>query len=255
LISKLGDRCGLIHQKDMPAGLSPVNILESINPNKEIGMSDFYPLFTDDSFAEIGQGMMDIRGIVEAAVRWTKSEFVIVEQDVKARSELESITISYQALAKIMDIPLITPKSLHVGIVGTGEIAQVVHLPLLAAMSDKYKIAALCDVSQHSLQFNGEKYGVTNLYTDVKEMVKQEDLDVIFVLNSDEYHAEAAIEAANAGKHVLIEKPMALTLSDADAIIEAEKRNDVKIMVGYMWRYAPALEAAVKEIGGLEAGP
>ncbi|WP_419875409.1 Gfo/Idh/MocA family oxidoreductase [Candidatus Pristimantibacillus sp. PTI5] len=252
-IQKLGDRCGLIHQKDMPASMAPVNIFESINPNKEIDMTDFYPLFTEDSFSEIGQGVMDIQGIVKAAERWTKTEFVIVEQDVTARSELESITISYKALAKIMDIPPITPKPLHVGIVGTGEIAQVVHLPLLAAMSDKYKIAALCDVSQHSLQFNGEKYNVTNLYTDVKEMVKQEDLNVIFILNSDEYHAEAAIEAANAGKHVLIEKPMALTLSDADAIIEAEARNDVKIMVGYMRRYAPALEAAVKEIGGLDS--
>lgn len=252
-IQKLGDRCGLIHQKDLPASITPVNLFESINPNKEIGMSDFYPLFTEDSFSEIGQGVMDIRGIVEVAERWTKTEFVIVEQDVTARSELESITISYKELAKIMDIPPITPKPLFVGVVGTGEIAQVVHLPLLAAMSDKYKIAALCDVSQNSLQFNGEKYNVTNLYTDIKEMVKQEDLDVIFVLNSDEYHAEAAIEAANAGKHVLIEKPMALTLSDADAIIEAEARNDVKIMVGYMRRYAPALEAAVKEIGGLDS--
>jgi predicted dehydrogenase len=140
---------------------------------------------------------------------------------------------------------------LNVGIVGTGEVAQVIHLPILATMPDKYCIAALCDISEESLAYNGKKYNVDNLYTDAKEMVQQPNLDVIFVLNSDEYHAEVAIEAANAGKHVLIEKPMALTLADADAIIEAKNRNQVKMLVGYMRRYAPAFEAAVKEIGGL----
>ncbi|ANY65496.1 oxidoreductase [Paenibacillus sp. BIHB 4019] len=145
-------------------------------------------------------------------------------------------------------------KILNIGVVGTGEIAQTVHLPLLEAMSDKFRIAALCDVSEESLAYNGEKFRVpsANWYTDAKALVKQKDIDVVFVLNSDEYHAEVAIDAANEGKHVLIEKPMALTLKDADAIIEAKNKNNIKIMVGYMRRYAPALEAAVKEIGGLE---
>lgn len=141
---------------------------------------------------------------------------------------------------------------LNVGIVGTGEVAQVIHMPILAAMPDKYRITALCDVSKESLAYNGKKYGVDNLYTDAKELVRQKDLDVVFVLNSDEYHAEVAVDAANEGKHVLIEKPMALTMADADAVIEAKNKNKVKVMVGYMRRYATAFEAAVKEIGGLD---
>ena len=143
-------------------------------------------------------------------------------------------------------------KVLNVGIIGTGEVAQTVHLPILAAMPDKFRIAALCDISKESLAYNGEKYEVENLYTDAKDLVKQQDLDVVFVLNSDEYHAEVAVDAANEGKHVLVEKPMALTMADADAVIEAKNRNNVKVMVGYMRRYAPAFEAAVKEIGGLD---
>jgi predicted dehydrogenase len=145
-------------------------------------------------------------------------------------------------------------KVLNVGIVGTGEVAQVIHLPILESMPDKFRIAALCDVSEESLAYSAEKYKVAPnyLYTDAKELVKQKDLDVVFVLNSDEYHAEVAVDAANEGKHVLIEKPMALTMADADAIIEAKNKNNVKVMVGYMRRYAPAFEAAVREIGGLD---
>ncbi len=141
---------------------------------------------------------------------------------------------------------------LKVGIVGAGEVAQVIHLPILEAMSDKYQVVALCDVSEKALQFCGRKYNVENLFTDVKELVKLSEIDAVFVLNSDEYHADAAIAAVNEGKHVFIEKPMTLTMKDANSIIEAKNRCQVHVMVGYMRRYAPAFEAAVKEIGGLD---
>jgi len=75
---------------------------------------------------------------------------------------------------------------------------------------------------------------------------------VLFVLNSDEYHADCAIAAADNKKHVLIEKPMCLTEMEADAIIDAKHRNGVKIMVGYMRRYTASFLEAVKEIGGMD---
>jgi predicted dehydrogenase len=143
-------------------------------------------------------------------------------------------------------------KVLKVGIIGLGEVAQVIHLPVLASMPERYKIAALCDISPKLVQYMGEKYGVGNLYTEASELVKQDDLDVVFVLNSDEYHAECAIAAANHKKHVFIEKPMCLTEAEADAIIEAQRRNNVKMMVGYMRRYAASFVEAVKQIGGLD---
>lgn len=141
---------------------------------------------------------------------------------------------------------------LNVGIIGLGEVAQVIHLPVLESMPGKFRIAALCDVSPKLLAYMGEKYRVDKLYAEASELVKQADLDVVFVLNSDEYHAECAIAAADHKKHVLIEKPMCLTEAEADAIIEAQRRNNVKIMVGYMRRYASSFALAVKEIGGLD---
>jgi predicted dehydrogenase len=143
-------------------------------------------------------------------------------------------------------------KVLNVGIIGLGEVAQVIHLPVLESLPQLYRISAICDISPKLVAHLGEKYRVDNQYTKASELVKQEDLDIVFVLNSDEYHAECAIAAADNKKHVLIEKPMCLTEAEADAIMEAQTRNHVKMMVGYMRRYASSFVEAVKEIGGFE---
>ncbi len=143
-------------------------------------------------------------------------------------------------------------KKLNVGIIGLGVVAQTVHLPILESLSSKYKIRALCDISEQLLEKLGEQYRVKNLYTDAIELTKQEDLDLVFVLNSDEYHTDCVVSAAENKKHVLVEKPMCLTLADADKIIEARDKNNVQVMVGYMRRFAPAFIEGVEEVKKLE---
>ncbi|WP_461671286.1 Gfo/Idh/MocA family oxidoreductase, partial [Mycobacterium tuberculosis] len=90
---------------------------------------------------------------------------------------------------------------MNVGIIGLGEVAQVIHLPVLELYPDRFRIHALCDISPTLVREMGAKYKVDHLYGEALELVKQPDLDVVFVLNSDEYHAECAIAAADAGKH------------------------------------------------------
>lgn len=75
-------------------------------------------------------------------------------------------------------------------------------------------------------------------------------IDVVFILSTHEYHAEQVIAAANAGKHVLTEKPMAQTLEEADAIEDARVKNGVVVFVGYMRRYATALDRLKEAIKG-----
>lgn len=77
-------------------------------------------------------------------------------------------------------------------------------------------------------------------------------IDVVLVLTADQFHAEHVIAAANAGKHVLIEKPMAQTEAEADAIEKARVDNGVVVFVGYMRRYATALERLKEAIKGKE---
>jgi predicted dehydrogenase len=139
-------------------------------------------------------------------------------------------------------------KRVKVGVVGLGEVAQIIHLPILQAMRDRYEIGAVCDVSPGLLQAVGDQYGVARRYDTVEDLVAQADLDAVFILNSDEYHAEHTVLAARNGKHVLVEKPMCLTLREAEEIISARDEAGVQVMVAYMRRYAPAFVQAVDEV-------
>ncbi len=140
-------------------------------------------------------------------------------------------------------------KVLRVGIVGCGEIAQVGHLPLLQELP-YLKVTALCDLSEKILNYLGPMYNVENLYTNYHDLVKSEDVDIVLVTNKD--HAPITIAAMNAGKHVFCEKPMCFNLEEADAIIEAEKANGVKYMVGMMKRHDPAFQYVLPLIKELD---
>ena len=143
---------------------------------------------------------------------------------------------------------------INVGVIGLGEVAQIVHLPILEALADRFAVAALCDVSPSLLSLMGERYGVPSdrRYADVRDLARQPDLDAVFVLTSDEYHADGVIAALAAGKHVLVEKPMCLSPAEAEAIIAARDAAGRQVMVGYMRRFAPAFLLAVDEVKGLD---
>ncbi|KZS86626.1 NAD-P-binding protein [Sistotremastrum niveocremeum HHB9708] len=139
-------------------------------------------------------------------------------------------------------------KVLRVGLIGAGSVAQTVHLPTLLLVPHLFKVVAICDISPGALKQCLEKFHIPldKGYTTSEDLVKDPDVDVVFVAHSDEYHAQAAIEAMNAGKQVFIEKPMAWSRSQIDSIIETRSRTGVLAFVGYMRRYAPAFEQAVE---------
>lgn len=141
----------------------------------------------------------------------------------------------------------------NVGIIGCGEVAQVVHLPTLSFMSDWFRITYLCDVSASALKHCATKLNNAPQTTrDPTELCASDQVDVVLVINSDEYHAAHAILALEHDKHVLVEKPLSLTKRDALAVKEAESKSRGKVMVGYMRRYAAPFEDAVRLIGGME---
>ncbi len=140
-------------------------------------------------------------------------------------------------------------KVLRVGVVGCGEIAQVAHLPLLQELP-YYEVTALCDLSQKILDYLGKTYSINNLYTDYRDLVSSENVDIVLVTTRD--HAPITLAALNAGKHVFTEKPMCFNLSEADAIIKAEKENGVKLLVGTMKRYDPAFQYVLPLIKELD---
>jgi predicted dehydrogenase len=142
---------------------------------------------------------------------------------------------------------------LRVGVIGLGEVAQVIHLPILESMPDHYEIVAFCDVSPGLLKRLGDRYRVEHRFTDFHDMVTTVGLDCVLVLNSDEYHAECTIAALDAGLDVLVEKPMCLSPREAEEIIAARDRSGKTVMVAYMRRYAPAFVEGVERLP--EIGP
>jgi predicted dehydrogenase len=128
----------------------------------------------------------------------------------------------------------------RVGVVGCGLIAQVMHLPYLTELADQFEIAALCDVSESVARQCAERYGVSVVHTRWQDLIGEE-LDAVMVLTSGD-HAPVAIAAAQAGRHVFVEKPMALSSAECARMIEAAEGADVRLMVGTMKRYDPAYE-------------
>lgn len=145
-------------------------------------------------------------------------------------------------------------KRVRVGVIGLGEVAQVIHLPVLEALSDRFELGAICDISPTLLSMLGDRYRVPveQRFADYQDLVSSPGLDAVLVLNSDEYHTDCAIAAMSRGLHVLIEKPMALSRVDAERIVVARDNAGVHAMVGYMRRFAPAFLEAIDEVRRLE---
>jgi predicted dehydrogenase len=139
---------------------------------------------------------------------------------------------------------------LRVGVIGCGLIAQVMHLPHLEELRDTFEIAALCDASEPVLSGCAERYGVARTFTDWEELVA-EPLDAVLVLTSGS-HAPMAVAAAQAGRHVFVEKPMAVSAAEGARMLEAAEEAGVRLMVGTMKRYDPAYERLLELLPAVE---
>src|SRR6478736_616769 len=126
---------------------------------------------------------------------------------------------------------------LRVGVAGCGTVAQIMWLPNLRQLDEQFELKAICDLSPGLTESLGEYYNVSRRFQDYRDLVR-EDLDAVVVLTPGS-HAAAAIAAMEAGKHVIVEKPMCFTLREADAMIATSRRCGKRLMVAYMKRYDP----------------
>ena len=136
-------------------------------------------------------------------------------------------------------------KRLRVGVVGCGLIAQVMHLHYLRELSDRYEIAAICDLSEEVRSVCAREYGVAEQFAGWQELVAR-PLDAVLVLTSGS-HAPIAIAAAKAGMHVLVEKPMCFSVAEGAEMVDAAAAAGVTLMVAYNKRYDPAYLRLVEE--------
>jgi len=115
---------------------------------------------------------------------------------------------------------------IKIGIVGCGDIAFRSYLPAIKELADQVELVAACDFDKALTDRVREEYGVQQLFSDVSEMLAQADLDGVVILTSMASHGLLSIAALEAGKHVYVEKVMAVDLAAADRMIElAEQKN------------------------------
>ena len=127
---------------------------------------------------------------------------------------------------------------LRIGIIGCGGIANGKHLPALKAIN-RADIVAFCDLIPEKAEKAAKEYGTPDakVYTDYKELLKDESIDVCYVLTPNRSHAPISIDAMKAGKHVMCEKPMAKTAEDARAMVQTAKETGKKLTIGYQHRH------------------
>ncbi|XKE66692.1 Gfo/Idh/MocA family oxidoreductase [Jeotgalibacillus malaysiensis] len=127
---------------------------------------------------------------------------------------------------------------MNFAIVGCGFIAKK-HASAINNIQDA-NLVAVCDKVPSAMTFYKEEYGART-YTELNEMLNIEEIDIVCICTPSGLHAPLAIQIANAKKHIVIEKPIAMTIEDTDKIIDTCKKNEVKLTVVHPNRYRPVV--------------
>lgn len=129
---------------------------------------------------------------------------------------------------------------IRIGIIGCGGIANGKHMPSLAKLKD-CEMVAFCDIIEERAVKAAADYGIENaaVYTDYKKLLEDKSIDVIHVCTPNNTHSFITVDALEAGKHVMCEKPMAINSAEAMKMIEASERTGKKLTIGYQNRQRP----------------
>ena len=128
--------------------------------------------------------------------------------------------------------------TINVGIIGTGGLANGRLMPAIAKQPDA-TILAVCDIDEKCAREAAGKFGVGHVFTDFRKMLEMSELDVVHVCTPNFKHVEPAVDALSAGKHVMVEKPIARNATEAALITGAAAQSGKKLMVGQNIRFTP----------------
>jgi len=131
---------------------------------------------------------------------------------------------------------------LRVGILGCGPISQFAHLES-AQKARNVILHAVCDADESLAQRFGKFYDAERIYLDYDEMLADPNVDAIIVATSDPFHVPASIKALAAGKHVLCEKPIGVSVQEVENLARQVTASGLVLQVGHMLRFDPGIEA------------
>ena len=132
-------------------------------------------------------------------------------------------------------------KKLKVGVIGCGGIGKMKHLPALGGIEEA-EVTAFCDIIPERAENLCKQYGAekAKVYTDYKELLKDGSIDVVHVCTPNRSHSPITVDALEAGKHVMCEKPMATGYEEAKKMTDTAKKTGKLLTIGYQYRCMPA---------------
>ena len=144
-------------------------------------------------------------------------------------------------------------KTMNVGVIGCGFIANLAHLPALKKQPD-VKILAVCDIVEEKAKEAAAQYDVPHIFTDYKKMLEMDELDSVHVLTPNYMHVDPTVDALNAGKHVIVEKPIGRTPAEGKQMLAAAKASGKKLMVAQNMRFDPKHQIVKRYVDAGELG-
>ena len=132
---------------------------------------------------------------------------------------------------------------LRIGVLGAGQIAQAAHFES-CTKARNVDLAAICDIADDLRERMAATHGVTKTYADYDSMLADRDIDAVIIATADAFHVQASLRALEAGKHVLCEKPVSVSVEDAEHLKRAVDRSGRVFQVGHMKRFDAGLQAA-----------
>jgi predicted dehydrogenase len=144
-------------------------------------------------------------------------------------------------------------KKIGFGVIGTGIVGGAWHAYVYSRLPQS-KLVAVCDLDAQRAEDAAKKYGAEAVYTDYRELLANPAVQAVSIATPDFAHREIAVAAAEAGKHILVEKPLATTVEDAEVIVKAARKAKVKLMVDFHNRVSPPFVGAKESIQAGELG-
>jgi len=136
---------------------------------------------------------------------------------------------------------------MQVGIIGAGIQAKNAHLPAFKSL-ENIEVIGIADINEEAANLISKKFNIPKVYSDYHNLLDDPNIDLISICTPHHLHKQMAVECAIAGKHILVEKPMATNVKDANEIVEATKKNGVQLCVVHNYRLFSSIKEAKKKI-------
>lgn len=138
-------------------------------------------------------------------------------------------------------------KKLTLGIIGMGRVAMA-HAEAARELKEQVDLVAIAEPRAERAKEMAETFGVKKIYLDYREQLKDPEIEAVIICLPNHLHHPVCLEAARAGKHILVEKPMCMNLAEADEMISKANKHEITLMVGQCRRFSLAMQEIFNRI-------